>query len=289
MLKRIYHLILFNIKYEFKRMRFLIVLLLLLVLTTRTTMIGKDLKTTFTSIDIQDEDNSDLSKELIDFLLIQKNFTTSEQALHKLTIPKGFEDDYKKYNASIIGPIFGVDSNDIYEFQLYKMNETKRIHFSSDVLGGSSGLFIFFMLIILISSFTNTFITSRKDGTLYFISNNINFWVYFMCSRIITVSILIFLLIKNIITFQYLLLLIILFLAFILLIYKLRKNARILDRYSWCIYGVGFSLLFMKLQNLYYLPIVDLLFKEIHPIIIVDIIILIVLFMLVRKIKLTEK
>ena len=42
-------------------------------------------------------------------------------------------------------------------------------------------------------------------------------------------------------------------------------------------------------KNLYYYPVVDLLFEKTHPIIIVDVIIFIVLLFIVSKIRLTEK
>lgn len=288
MLKKTFHLIIFNLKYEIKRLLPIGIIALLFFLLLQSSF--KDIiKGPFKSINIEDKDNSELSREFIEFLQIDRNYTLSEQGANSILIPSGFEEQYYLANGTLYGTVFGVDSGDTYEFQLYKLNETKRINFKTDTFNMQSDLIVIIILVIVIQLFVSDFTGSRLNGKIYFLSNHINFWLYFVCSNIIVIVISILSLIKGIVTFKHILLMSIIFFSCILLVFRLRKNPKLESSMNYILYGLGFVLLWMKFKNFYYLPIIDLLFEGIHPVIIVDIILFIVLLVFVCKTRLTEK
>lgn len=287
MFKKILSLFKFNIKYELKRNIPLFIILSIFLLFSFG--LKNPISGLTHSINIIDKDNTLLSAELTEFLIKQKNLIQTPTATTTLIIPYGFMEDYKNSNATIKMPaLSALVSADMCYFQLYHINESNKIKTYTQNLYDSE-LTILVMLSIFLIAFTTQFIGSRANGSIYFMSNHIGFWVYWVMSNMVSIIFIISFIVTGMITIKQLMLFGILFLIWIVVIYKLRRNALIIEN-QWYAMAILFgTLLILKTKNFYYLPIADLLFSKTHPIIIVDIIIFVVLLIIVSKIRLTER
>lgn len=285
MSNKAYSILYFYVKYAIKR-NIPIMIILIVIFGILHFGIGSTAKENIYAIKVTDEDNTNLSKEFIEYLEEERQFKIDDKAINQLIIPIGFEKNFYSSNTTLDIGLIGVASEDIYEFQLYKLNDRNRI-ISKIKTSLSFELVVLLLLGTIISQFTNSFLADRRLGTIHFINNYINYWIYFLFSFLFGLLVIITLIISSNL-YKLVVLLPVLFLINVILIYRTRKNPKIADNIYFINYGFIGLLIVLKVMGKTYLPIIDLLSKEYSLIFIVDIIILLILFLVVYNIKLTE-
>ena len=275
----------YSLKYELKRTFIVLLLILAFGISTHYGLTDR-LETEFTSVNVIDEDKSNLSNKFI-FYLESINITFNQNAPNTIKIPSGFEKDFMERNATLGTGLLGPDTSEAYDFQLYLLGESNRINTTSNISDG--GILIVILIITLsISSFLNSVQDYRISNRIYFFNNHLPFWYYILIGNIITFFFIAILAIIGVFSIQDILLLFILIFLLILVVYYQRNNIKLISNISYFVYGIGFLLVLAQIQGLNNYPVLDLLFEEVSPMLFIDLTILVVLVILVARLKFTE-
>ena len=284
MIKGLLYFLWYSIKYEIKRSYIFMGIIILLYLLFSGGF-KQQVSAGVNSVNIIDEDNSELSRNFTSYIK-SNNITINPESFNTLFIPKGFEEDYNRRNATLKVGFSGVDSNKIYEYQLYRLGDSNRITAETIVI--EQKITIFIIGLLFISAIVAFFYESRISGKLYFITNHISFWTYFALSHIIFILLSLYIILSGGIPLKILLLLLIVYLIFTILIFYNRNNTKLSHNINYIIYAVGALLVVGRIIGLKKYPLVGLLFDGYSPVIFTDITIFIILLIIVSRIKLTE-